>query len=216
MFDSKNETKFPDDMYLINTMDVSKAEPTLYVVNLVGQHLAYVNRYPESFAHFQRSDYPEVSNSQHAEIIAHYDNATLYNDFVIYNVIQKFLDKEAVVLYFSDHGEEIYDYRNFMGHGVGILEKSKHIKYQIEIPFMIWVSDLYKENHPDTVEQIKNAVNRPYNTGDLVHLIMDISGVKAVGYDPTRSVINDQFDSTHDRIVHGFINYDQRRREGRH
>lgn len=216
MFDSKNETRFPDDMDLINTMDVSKAEPTLYVINLVGQHLAYANRYPESFARFQRNDYPEVSNSQHAEIIAHYDNATLYNDFVIYNVIQKLLDKEAVVLYFSDHGEEIYDYRNLKGHGTGLLEKGEHIKYQIEIPFMIWVSDLYKENHPDTVEKIKNAVDRPYNTGDLVHLIMDISGVKAEGYDPTKSVINDQFDSTHDRIVHRTINYDQLRREGRH
>jgi heptose-I-phosphate ethanolaminephosphotransferase len=215
MYDTRNKTKIHDDMDLINTMDVSKAEPNLYVINLRGQHYTYANRYPESFAHFQRSDYPNVSNNHHAEIIAHYDNATLYNDFVIYNAIQKFVDKEAVILYFSDHGEEIYDYRNFMGHG-GLSEKSKKIKYQIEIPFMIWVSDLYKENHPDTVEKIKNAVDRPYNTGDLVHLIMDISGIKAKGYDPTRSVINDQFDSTHDRIVHGFINYDQRRREGRH
>ena len=213
MFDSKNETRFPDDMDLINTMDVSKAEPSLYVINLMGQHFAYVNRYPESFARFKKDDYPEVSNNQHAEIIAHYDNATLYNDFVIYSVIQKLLDKEAVVLYFSDHGEEVYDYRNFTGHGTGLLEKSVHSKYQIEIPFMIWVSDLYKENHPDKVEQIKNAVERPYNTGDLVHLIMDISGVKAEGYDPTKSVINDQFDSTHDRIVHRAINYDQRRRD---
>lgn len=216
MYDTRNENKIHDDMDLINIMDINKSEPSLYVIKLEGQHYTYANRYPESFARFKKDDYPEVSNSQHAETIAQYDNATLYNDFVIYNVIQKFLDKEAVVLYFSDHGEEIYDYRNFMGHGVGMLEKSKHIKYQIEIPFMIWVSDLYKENHPDTVEQIKNAVDRPYNTGDLVHLIMDISGVKAEGYDPTRSVINDQFDSTRDRIVHGFINYDQRRREGRH
>lgn len=212
MYTTKNETRFSDDMDLISTVEISKTEPSLHVIKLEGQHYTYANRYPESFAHFQRSDYPEVSNSQHAEILAHYDNATLYNDFVIYNVIQKLLDKEAVVLYFSDHGEEIYDYRNFMGHG-GLSEKSEHIKYQIEIPFMMWVSDLYKENHPDTVEQIKNAVDRPYNTGDLVHLIMDISGVKAVGYDPTRSVINDQFDSTHDRIVLGYINYDQRRRD---
>lgn len=215
MFANRNMTKFSDDMELINTMDVSKAEPTLYVLNLMGQHCVYANRYPESFAHFQRSDYPEVSNSQHAEILAHYDNATLYNDFVIYNAIQKLLDKEAVLLYFSDHGEEIYDYRNFMGHAA-LSERSKHIKYQVEVPFMIWVSDLYKENHPDKVEQIKNAVDRPYNTGDLVHLIMDISGIKAEGYDPTKSVINEQFDSTHDRIVLGYLNYDQRRREGQH
>lgn len=212
MFDSKNETRFPDDMDLVNTIDVSKTEPSLYVVELYGQHFFYANRYPKSFAHFQRSDYPEVSNSQHAKTIAHYDNATLYNDYVVYSVIRKFMDLEAVVLYFSDHGEEVYDYRNFMGHG-GLPRKFNELKCQIEVPFMIWVSDLYKENHPDKVEQIKNAVDRPYNNGDLTHLIMDLSGVKAVGYDPTRSVINDEFDSTHDRIVLKSINYDQRRRD---
>jgi heptose-I-phosphate ethanolaminephosphotransferase len=212
MFDTKNETKIRDDLDLINSMDISKTEPSLYVISLRGQHYTYANRYPESFDRFKKDDYPEVSDKQHAEIIAHYDNATLYNDFVIYSLIRKFMDLEAVVLYFSDHGEEIYDYRNFMGHG-GISEKSKEIKYQIEVPFMVWVSDPYKEHHPREAEQIKNAVNRPYNTGDLAYLIMDISGVKAVGYDPTRSVINDEFDSTHDRIVHGFINYDQRRRD---
>lgn len=212
MYDTRNQTKFPDDIDLINTIDVSKTEPSLYVVRLLGQHFVYANRYPESYAHFKKDDYPEVSGKQHAEIMAHYDNATLYNDYVVYSVIRKFMDLEAVVLYFSDHGEEVYDYRNFMGHG-GISEKTKEIKYQIEIPFMIWVSDRYKENHPHEVEQIRNAVNRPYNTGDLTYLIMDLSGVKAVGYDPTRSVINDQFDSTHDRIVLGFINYDQRRRD---
>lgn len=212
MYDTRNQTKFHDDMDLINTIDVSKTEPSLYVVRLLGQHFVYANRYPESYAHFKKDDYPEVSDKQHAEIMAHYDNATLYNDYVVYSVIRKFMDLEAVVLYFSDHGEEVYDYRNFMGHG-GISEKSKEIKYQIEVPFMIWVSDLYKENHPREAEQIKNAINRPYDIGDLTYLIMDLSGVKAVGYDPTRSVINDQFDSTHDRIVLGFINYDQRRRD---
>lgn len=212
MYDTRSPTKFPDDMDLINSIDISKTEPSLYVIKLQGQHYTYANRYPESYAHFKKEDYPDVSDKQHAEIMAHYDNATLYNDYVVYSVIRKFMDLEAVVLYFSDHGEEIYDYRNFMGHG-GISEKTKEIKYQIEIPFMIWVSDRYKENHPHEVEQIRNAVNRPYNTGDLTYLIMDLSGVKAVGYDPTRSVINDQFDSTHDRIVLGFINYDQRRRD---
>jgi len=212
MYDTRNQTKFHDDMDLINTIDVSKTEPSLYVVRLLGQHFVYANRYPESYAHFKKDDYPEVSDKQHAEIMAHYDNATLYNDYVVYSVIRKFMDLEAVVLYFSDHGEEVYDYRNFMGHG-GISEKSKEIKYQIEVPFMIWVSDLYKENHPREAEQIKNAINRPYDIGDLTYLIMDLSGVKAVGYDTTRSVINDQFDSTHDRIVLGFINYDQRRRD---
>ena len=52
--------------------------------------------------------------------IPHYRNAkknpniyTLYNDYVLKNIIDLFRDKNTVVLYFSDHGEEIYDYRDF-------------------------------------------------------------------------------------------------------
>ena len=67
MYDTRNQSKFPDDMDLINTIDVSKTEPSLYVVRLLGQHFVYANRYPESYAYFKKDDYPEVSNKQHAE-----------------------------------------------------------------------------------------------------------------------------------------------------
>ena len=207
MYDIRNPNKFEYDKDLIDTIDIQKSESSLYVIKLDGQHITYAKRYTKDFSNFTPEDYPKANNRQQAEILAHYDNATLYNDSVIYDTIQKFADLEAVVIYFSDHGEEIYDYRNYVGHG-GLSENSKEIKYLIEIPFMIWFSDTYKENHPDKAEQIKNAVDRPYITSDLTHLIMDISGVKAKGYDPTRSVINDQFDSSHNRIIIGYINYD--------
>lgn len=208
MYDTRNSNIFKYDKDLIDMIDFKESNPSLYVIELEGQHYTYAQRYPEDFSHFKPKDYSNVSNEQQAEILAHYDNATLYNDSVIYSIIQKFSDLEVVVIYFSDHGEEIYDWRNFMGHSV-LSGESKAIKYLIEIPFMIWFSDTYKQNHPDKAEQIKNAVNRPYITSDLTHLVMDISGVKAKGYDPTRSVINEQFESSRDRIILDYINYDQ-------
>lgn len=212
MYDARNPNKYKYDKDLIDTINIKNFQPSLYVIKLQGQHGLYNERYPKNFNYFKPEDYPDVTNQQHAKTIAHYDNATLYNDYVIYSIIQKFSNLETVVIYFSDHGEEIYDYRNCIGHGY-LSGNSKAIKYLIEIPFMIWFSDTYKTNHPDKAEQIKNAVNHPYITSDLTHLIMDISGVKAKEYDPTHSVINDQFDSSHDRIILGYINYDQYKRK---
>ena len=39
----------------------------------------------------------------------HYDNATLYNDSVVYQIIKRFENSDAGVIYMSDHWEEVYD-----------------------------------------------------------------------------------------------------------
>ena len=41
--------------------------------------------------------------------MAHYDNATRWNDEVINRILRNFANEDAVVVYFSDHGEEVYD-----------------------------------------------------------------------------------------------------------
>ena len=41
--------------------------------------------------------------------MAHYDNATRWNDEVVDRILSNFANEDAVVVYFSDHGEEVYD-----------------------------------------------------------------------------------------------------------
>ena len=76
------------------------------------------NRYPKAFNYF--IDTPKsnfISDNNNAKI-NHYDNAILYNDFLISQVIKKVdsLNKKSFVLYFSDHGEEMFDDLNMAGH----------------------------------------------------------------------------------------------------
>ena len=47
--------------------------------------------------------------------IAHYDNATRYNDHVLEQIIRLYEGQRTVVVYLSDHGEEVYDYRASSG-----------------------------------------------------------------------------------------------------
>ena len=47
--------------------------------------------------------------------VADYLNATRYNDLVVDHIIRLFEKRNAIVLYFADHGEEVYNYRHQLG-----------------------------------------------------------------------------------------------------
>ena len=70
--------------------------------------------------------------------IATYDNATLYNDAVMGHIFDLYRNKNAVVVYFSDHGEEIYDYRDQRGRHVSYAPSADMLRHQNEVPFVIW------------------------------------------------------------------------------
>ena len=57
---------------------------------------------------------PELNNAQRNDV-AHYLNATLYNDMVVDSIIRMFDNRNAVVMYLSDHGEEVHNFRNQYG-----------------------------------------------------------------------------------------------------
>lgn len=158
------------------------------IYHLMGTHGAYKDRYPENFNKFQNKN----------QVVAEYDNAILYNDYVINKIIDIFKNKESLIIYISDHGEEVYDFRNFVGH-----TESNGSRYMIEIPFLIYVSNSFKAKYPKIVEKIEKSVNMPYMTDDLIHTILDIAEIQTKEYDKTRSVINDNFNSKRKRIYFG-------------
>ncbi len=74
-------------------------------------------------------------------------------------------------------------------------------RHQYEIPFMIWMSDRYRAARPELAAAIARAVDRPYMTDDLPHLLLDLAGLSCRWFDPTRSVINDRFDASRPRLL---------------
>ena len=193
------------DLVLDNWVDVKcrMSERNLIIYHLMGQHTGYDERCPDSERVFVAADYAHrkelPSNSK--AYIAHYDNATLYNDKVVAAIFDQFRERDAIVIYLSDHGEEVFDYRDRMGRSHDPIITPERAKYQFEVPFMIWMSDRYKENHPDMVSRIERSVNRPYMTDDLPHLMLDLAGIECEWFDPARSVINDQFDASRKRLL---------------
>jgi len=206
MYDDRNETFTENDAELAAMARRISGRKSLTIVHLVGQHYTYSDRYPhtERFCRFKAEDY----DSKNGGTIAHYDNACVYNDYVVDGIIGQLADSVACVVYLSDHGEDVFEQNGISGHGFAAMMPD--MRYQIHVPMFIWCSERFRDGYPELWERIRKAAARPVTTDDLPHLLLDIAGIKTEYFDPTRSVINEQYDSLCPRIVLNSIDYDKR------
>lgn len=72
-------------------------------------------------------------NNKQVKIKSQYLNAIYYNDFVASEIFNHFKNEETIMFYLGDHGDEVYDFRDFFGH-----IETMGSKYMAEIPFMIF------------------------------------------------------------------------------
>lgn len=121
------------------------------------------------------------------EVVASYDNCSLYNDFVIDSVIKKFEADNTVVVYLADHGEELYEWGDNFGHMSS--KTSRDPSYQLRVPFLVWLSASFREHHPDIVEKLKNVRGMHIKTDDISHFLIDIAGIKTDWLNKNRSFI---------------------------
>ena len=166
------------------------------VVHLMGSHAYYPDRYPKTFSQFTSKDEYGVK-SRHKTIKAYYDNSILYTDYILNEIFQHVENRSAIVLYLSDHAEDVYDDPNHLQVGHSEIPGSP---YMIQIPMMFWLSTLFKQQYPELTRRIANSVNRPYMTDDLIHTILDILAIKTPDYNSTLSVISTDFNASRKRI----------------
>ena len=183
---------------LDESLNKSSNLKNFYVIHLEGTHQAYSFRYPISFSKFTALD-EDKPTEESRRVTAEYDNAMLYNDHILNEIIKRFEDKEAIVIYLSDHGNEVYEGREFAGHS----DESEGNVHMIEVPMLVWASQSFKNNHSDKWNAMKKAVDRPYMTDDMIHSLLDLMDIKTASYDPRKSIWNDNFDSSRPRIYNG-------------
>lgn len=206
LFDKRNDKRYKYDEEMVNTIHIEKA-PTLYVIHLWGQHYTYRDRFPDSFKKFTAVMYDRKYDLAKRQIMADYDNATLYNDYVVNSIIEKFKNQYCCIFYFSDHGEEVYELRNFMGHGTAM--DSPNANYQIRVPLMVWLSPSYKSANPLMVKKLSRAKDYPICMDDIGHTLLDVSGIRCKYFAPSRSFVNAKFNQQRHRIVLHSVDYDR-------
>ena len=182
-FDYRNDSIFQHDgdgldTYIKRLFHGSKS---LNIIHLQGQHIPTNVHFPQK-TQWQRFNKDSIKrhdlDENQRSIIANYDNCTFYNDYVMKRIIGEFKNEDAVVVYFSDHGEQLFDdWRKEYGRTFGVLSKER-IKSVFEIPFMIWVSDSFKTNHPSLIKDISEAVNRPFSNDDVPFILFNLAALQ--------------------------------------
>ena len=218
-FTHRNPDIFDYDGELLHELpptDSLTAHPTLLIVHLRGQHVKYDNRYPQAYAKFTPNDEKTPFGGQTGrEIAAHYDNATFYNDAVVNTVFEMLKNTDGIGIYLSDHGEEVYDWRDKYERTNERTITPEIARYQYEIPLMFYMSDSFKEHHPDVAEAVKTSADRPFISSDLCHLLFYLGGISIPDYQEKRNILSPQYDKTRKRIIGSSTDYDELMRDFR-
>ena len=184
--------------------DLSQKDNALFLtLHLMGSHVGYSNRYPKSFERFLPSDITHAQKSRAKADLAEYANSILYTDFITGEIIKRFADKDSIVIYISDHANDVWD----TGEGSLRLD-NKITRFMVEVPFVVFVSDEFKTRHPQIYARIASATNKPFMIDDLIHALIDIAGFKVDGYEVARSVFSDDFNANRVRKVGTKANVD--------
>jgi heptose-I-phosphate ethanolaminephosphotransferase len=216
-FDSRNTRLYRYDAGLIKEYDDSlkklNKEHNLIIFHLIGQHVNYRQRYPNDRRKFTADDYvnkrPELNDKQR-RILADYDNAVLYNDSIVDQIVKRFENQDAIVIYMPDHGEECYEgNRGFIcrNHSADIDWELAH--YEFQIPFWIYCSHQYAVKHPEIYQAIVQARKRKFMTDALPHLLVYLAGIHTPSYHATYNVISPDYDENRPRILKGTTDYDK-------
>src|SRR5690606_1309994 len=84
----------------------------LIVVHLLGTHMSYRFRYPPEFERFTDAEgAPGHVTADQLPTYNSYDNAVLYNDFVVSGLIERVAAGEPISfqLHRAGHGDEVFD-----------------------------------------------------------------------------------------------------------
>lgn len=216
MFDTRNTRLHTFDNGLLadydNKLKAENKENNLIIFHLIGSHVSYNRRYPKSRKHFKAADYeqkrPELTK-QRRYMLAHYDNAILYNDSIVDQIVKRFANEEAVVIYMPDHGEECFEGNR----GIICRNHSAEIdydlaRYEFAVPFWIYCSPKYIEKHPKVFEQIKAVRHKRFMTDALPHLLLHLGGIKAKDYRSEYDILSPQYNEKRPRILKNQTNYD--------
>ncbi|MWP49890.1 MULTISPECIES: phosphoethanolamine transferase CptA [unclassified Gilliamella] len=168
------------------------SEKKFIVIHLLGTHMKYEFRYPKGGEHDRFKDKAGISfniDNDKVGIYNTYDNAVSYNDYVTTTLFNIFKNSQqnGFMLYFSDHGEDVYQTppHNILGRN----EKAP-TRTMYTIPFMLWQSPTWIKTHPNNYQ---NYVDRKFSTQDLIHTWSDLAGLSYNLYVPEKSVVNPNF-----------------------
>ncbi|MDE6559406.1 MAG: phosphoethanolamine transferase, partial [Muribaculaceae bacterium] len=162
----------------------------LAFLHLMGSHIQYHNRFPADRSKFTADDVlggapRKWLTRKKAAVIANYDNSLLYTDSILNRIISELRRSElpSVMVYLSDHGENVFDNRDFNGRDPEF----------VRVPFIIYANEAYRRLNPEIIADIERSLHQPFSTSELPQLLLHLSGSGYKSYSPQRDPLSPQF-----------------------
>jgi heptose-I-phosphate ethanolaminephosphotransferase len=196
---SQNSYSF-DEKVLAPFEEMAKddAPKKLIIVHLIGTHMSYQYRYPKSYDYFKGSEglFKGLSEDK-IQKINEYDNAVRYNDNIVFELIKrlKATNHHSALVYFSDHGDDVYDSGN---HDFQGRNEDAPTLAMYAVPFVMWTSENWF-NRPYL--NSPKILDRQYNNADFIHSWSDLLGITYHEYVKSKSIFSPDF--IEDEIIVG-------------
>lgn len=156
----------------------------MIIMHTIGSHWYYNSHFTDEYQQYNPVTSSRVVSSNTAEeMINSYDNTILYTDYFICQTIEALRDKNAVLIYLSDHGEALGE------DGVWLHAAESEMLHKPAC--FLWLSDLYKELHPGKEDALVKNKDKRYGTDFLFHTILDAAGIESELFRAEQSLFRD-------------------------
>ncbi len=227
LFSHRNAATHAYDEGLLADFDSLRANgtlptegPRLTIFHLLGQHVGYRSRCTNPRRVFGPEAYlkarPDLKQKRYRYLLADYDNATLYNDSIVDEIVRRFEGEDAIVVYVPDHGEDVFEPgRMIMGrdHSEVLTWETAH--FEFEIPFWVYVSPRYAARRPELLGALRAAASRPFMTDALSHLLLGLAGISSPAYRADCDPLSPTYNARRPRLLRAATDYDRLRATGR-
>jgi len=187
---SQNSAQYDEVVFRPFEDLLNRSESKKFILlHLIGTHRAYRYRYPDTFKIFNDNEDlpPWVRKKRHRREYNEFDNSIVYNDFVVASLIEqmKKSGQNGYLVYFADHGEEVYDYPNRLFAG---RNEAAPTPAMYSVPFLVWQSESWQRNN--RIDVSHDLTHRMYSLSNFFHTWMDLAGIRFSGFDSGKSIIS--------------------------
>lgn len=156
------------------------------VLHMLGNHgPAYSHRYPASFRRYVPTcESLDLGECTRTEIVNSYDNALLYTDHVVANIV-RYLKMQTAwstgLIYVSDHGESLGESGLYL-HGMPWLIAPA---VQKEVPMVVWLSERLRDSARLSGACLKREARGPVSHDHLFHSVLGLLGIETSVREPS-------------------------------
>jgi lipid A ethanolaminephosphotransferase len=158
----------------------------LLVLHQLGNHgPAYFRRYPAAFARFTPAcEDEDLQHCTREQIVNAYDNALLYTDHVLAQLITQLQARadsvDSALLYVSDHGESLGENRLFL-HGMPYAIAPD---VQTKVPMVMWASPGFAQGVGLDLGCLRQRAQAGVSHDHLFHTLLGLLDVTTSLYEP--------------------------------